>query len=205
MPSTPTPDADTHTRLIEAAEAVLLRPVLHPGVLVDAQALAALRDAIAAAEAALCARVEKLEEALEPFERLANNIPKTWPKEAPEVQLIVRDPVGSYVGYLLASDLRRARAALTDKDEACGEGGGAVKADTLIAVAAFRYALGRMTYMVSLVGDWLIANRAGIDPNSRDLIAREIDQAENSRGLGMEMDAEVWRNVRDAMRGQPSP
>lgn len=76
--------------------------------------------------------------------------------------------------------------------------------DDLIAIAAFRYALGRMTYIVEHVGDWLIANRSALSPGTRDLIRREVGVAESRGALGMVIDAQVWRRVADAMAPGPN-
>ena len=73
---------------------------------------------------------------------------------------------------------------------------GKMIADDLIAVAAFRYALGRKTYIVSHIARWLIANK---DALRRDapLYVREIDKALECSALGMDIDRAEWMRVRE--------
>ena len=77
-------------------------------------------------------------------------------------------------------------------------------ADRLIAIAAFRYALGRMTYMPSHVVDWLIANRAQLSAADRELMLREIDEAADLQRLGMDCDVATWSRLRNALAPQPA-
>jgi hypothetical protein len=79
-----------------------------------------------------------------------------------------------------------------------------MQADRLIAIAAFRYALGRMTYMPEHVGNWLIKNRDALPEHDRKLIIREIDEAERLHGLGMECDVATWKRVRKAFAAAPT-
>lgn len=72
--------------------------------------------------------------------------------------------------------------------------------DRLIAIAAFRYALGRASYIVSHVADWLIANRDQLSVHDRALIAREIDEAAEHNRLGHDCDVRDWQRVREAMQ-----
>ena len=72
--------------------------------------------------------------------------------------------------------------------------------DSLTTVCAFRYALGRRTYVVDHVARWLIANRDKLDASDRALIVREIDQ-QRERGLGDACDEREWLRARDAMLG----
>lgn len=62
----------------------------------------------------------------------------------------------------------------------------------LLYIAAFRYALGRRTYVVPVVA----ANiRNAIDlltDNTKALIVREINECQH---LGDECDAEIWHNL----------
>lgn len=68
-------------------------------------------------------------------------------------------------------------------------------ADDLIAAAAFRYALGRQSYMVGHVGSWLRRNKSLLTANTRDLIIREIYEARDRNGLGMDCDAKEWLDL----------
>lgn len=74
--------------------------------------------------------------------------------------------------------------------------------DRLIAICAFRYALGRMTYMVEHVSSWLMANRDRLSAHDRALIVREIDEAAERGGLGMPVDQARWTRVQSAMTEQ---
>ncbi len=49
--------------------------------------------------------------------------------------------------------------------------------DDLMAVAAFRYSLGRMTYIVSDCADWLCEQWPNIAENARKVIQRELEEA----------------------------
>lgn len=70
--------------------------------------------------------------------------------------------------------------------------------DTL-APWAFRYALGRMTYVVGEVCRVLEAYSDHLSPQTRRLIIEEITEAERRGGLGMEMDAKQWQRLRGAL------
>ena len=80
-------------------------------------------------------------------------------------------------------------------------------ADRLIAISAFRYALGRMTYMVDHTAGWLERNVDALQAHDRDLIIREIDEAGERDGLGMDFDATRWRRCQNRMlvaNGKPA-
>lgn len=73
----------------------------------------------------------------------------------------------------------------------------------LMAVSAFRYCLGRQTYIVSDCVDWLAAEWAGLPANVRHIIARELrdevrrdDEAReagaNYKPLGHDIDRADW-------------
>ena len=67
--------------------------------------------------------------------------------------------------------------------------------EQFVVIAAFRYALGRRSYAVSLIADWLIKNWNEISINDQNLIRREIQEALDRDHAGMEMDKEEWRKV----------
>lgn len=71
-------------------------------------------------------------------------------------------------------------------------------ADRLIAISAFRYALGRKTYIPGHVVDWLLTNRSKLTRHDRDLIVREIDEADRLQQLGMDCDVATWSRLRYA-------
>ena len=76
----------------------------------------------------------------------------------------------------------------------------------LMAVAAVRYCLGRMSYIVGDCADWLCEQWPNIEPKMRAVIERDIREAvkrdDDSRRdsrehhpLGMDMDREQWLRV----------
>ena len=62
----------------------------------------------------------------------------------------------------------------------------------LLYIAAFRYALGRSTYVVPTVANVIRNNRHELSNETAKLMVREI---EDCRCLGDECDAEVWRGL----------
>jgi DNA-binding GntR family transcriptional regulator len=69
--------------------------------------------------------------------------------------------------------------------------------EEIILSCAFRYALGRMTYVVSVVGEELIKKQHLLGENFKYRTVKEIDEADASGSLGMDMDKEVWMKVRN--------
>lgn len=64
------------------------------------------------------------------------------------------------------------------------------KTDTqLLYIAAFRYALGRQTYMVPAIAGAIRESRDLLTDETARLMAREIVECKN---LGMECDARTW-------------
>lgn len=75
------------------------------------------------------------------------------------------------------------------------------KLDTdLFAMAAFRYALGRSTYIVGHVAEMLENNASAISEKYRRLIVQEIQEADENGWLGGSLgspyDLEVWRQLK---------
>ena len=77
----------------------------------------------------------------------------------------------------------------------------------LMAVAAVRYCIGRMSYIVGDCADWLIEVWPTISKSAHHLIKRDIEEAiiddDNDRAdgrehkrLGMDCDREQWERVR---------
>ena len=62
----------------------------------------------------------------------------------------------------------------------------------LVYIAAFRYALGRMTYIVGVVSEQL--KKANLSKETKELIIREIGEREHS--LGMNIDKDCWLNLK---------
>lgn len=64
-----------------------------------------------------------------------------------------------------------------------------------LMVCAFRYALGRRTYIVSTVADLIIKYKEKLDTNDIEVIARDIKRALETNNYGMEMDKVEWEKV----------
>lgn len=72
----------------------------------------------------------------------------------------------------------------------------------LMVVAAFRYCLGRRTYIVGVCADWLIAQWPNFSDSTKDLIQRELEEAfkrdatNEYKPLGDDCDHAEWERVR---------
>ena len=84
---------------------------------------------------------------------------------------------------------------------------GAWGIDGLMALAAFRYCLGRMTYIVGDCERWIFSNWEHFPPNVQAIIQREVeeeierDDEARERGyqykpLGHDCDRAAWERVR---------
>ena len=67
--------------------------------------------------------------------------------------------------------------------------------DRLILIAAFRYALGRMSYMPSVVAGVITQCWSSLTEHDQRLIAREITDAIERGHAGMDCDVATWRRV----------
>lgn len=73
----------------------------------------------------------------------------------------------------------------------------------LFFVAAFRYALGRRTYMVFTIADFIKTNIALVPQNIINLMIREITEAEQNhndglyKALGDDCDVKTWLSLRE--------
>lgn len=87
--------------------------------------------------------------------------------------------------------------------------------DDLMAIAAFRYCLGRQTYIVSYCADWLIEQWPNFSDRARSIIRRELDEAfsqddeqrageSDYKRLGHDCDRKEWERVRQAIEGNTS-
>jgi hypothetical protein len=75
----------------------------------------------------------------------------------------------------------------------------------LIIIAAFRYALGRRTYIVPAVTNFIKANSKHISIQAKEIIISEIIDAENheyGKSLGDEIDAKEWLSLRDFLQNE---
>lgn len=79
--------------------------------------------------------------------------------------------------------------------------------DHLMVIAAVRYCIGRMSYIVSDCADWIIANWNEWPANTREIIKRDIedefkrddearDDGREWRPLGWDCDRKEWERVR---------
>ena len=62
----------------------------------------------------------------------------------------------------------------------------------LLYIAAFRYALGRSSYITAAISDIIRDNIAVLTENTVKLMIKEIQECEN---LGMDCDKEVWSHL----------
>lgn len=62
----------------------------------------------------------------------------------------------------------------------------------LLYIAAFRYALGRSTYVVPAIAGAIRESRDLLTDETTRLMAREIEECQS---LGMDCDAEVWHGL----------
>ncbi len=68
-----------------------------------------------------------------------------------------------------------------------------------LLVCAFRYALGRRTYITATIADLLIKHKDKFDDNSIHVILRDIKRAFETNKYGMEMDKADWERVLDVL------
>ena len=68
--------------------------------------------------------------------------------------------------------------------------------EMFVIIAAFRYSLGRRTYAVRIMTEFLKKNWANIPKTDRDLIQREIDEAIEKGCAGSPLiDVPEWEGV----------
>jgi hypothetical protein len=63
------------------------------------------------------------------------------------------------------------------------------------ALAAFHYALGRMTSIPSAVAEYLVANWSSLGDGTRETIVSEIANAVAVDRVGMDIDRRTWETV----------
>lgn len=66
----------------------------------------------------------------------------------------------------------------------------------VVITCAFRYALGRSTYVVDSVATTIEAMVTELDTNQLRLTEREIEQAIKDKAIGMEIDQQRWLKCR---------
>jgi hypothetical protein len=72
-------------------------------------------------------------------------------------------------------------------------------------LCAFRYCLGRMTYVVADCNRWIRDRWDRLSPGMRGVILSDLREAldrdaEGSRSIGMDMDRMIWRRLFDDLR-----
>lgn len=67
--------------------------------------------------------------------------------------------------------------------------------DQLMALAAFRYCLGRRSYIVGSAIEWLRATWQQLDANTQGVILRDIVEAIIDKFAGDEMDVGGWSEL----------
>jgi hypothetical protein len=64
-----------------------------------------------------------------------------------------------------------------------------------LIICAFRYALGRKTYITSTIAELILKYKHLLDDNHCEVIIRGIWRAFETNNYGMEMDKEIWQKV----------
>ena len=68
---------------------------------------------------------------------------------------------------------------------------------SIVVFCAFRYALGRMTYMPSIVAEFIQTNIKDIKTSDIRLMIKEIEEANEDNLLGMDFDVRMWLRLKD--------
>lgn len=74
-----------------------------------------------------------------------------------------------------------------------------IQVEETILFWAFRYALGRMTYVVGDVGDHIIRYADVLSVNFKKNVIHEIREKEYKNELGMECDKTKWLEVKQVL------
>ena len=77
--------------------------------------------------------------------------------------------------------------------------------DAIVLIAAFRYALGRATYFVPYVVDFILRNWDDLDVNDRNLIVKEILEARSQNNIGHDCDRNEWERILKTVAHQWCP
>ena len=75
-----------------------------------------------------------------------------------------------------------------------------------ILICAVRYALGRMSYIVGVVAEYVALKRKELSIQCIDIIIQDISSEmkfyqERNMTLGMECDEETWKNLLEVLKG----
>lgn len=69
-----------------------------------------------------------------------------------------------------------------------------------LMVCAFRYALGRRTYIAHTISELLVKYKDKLTDSSRMNIIRDIDRALVSGDFGMTIDKEAWIKLKEELK-----
>ena len=64
---------------------------------------------------------------------------------------------------------------------------------------SFRYALGRSTYITSVVSELIRDYKSALEDNTVRLIQKEIDSAIAHKRAGMDMDVQEWKKLSEEL------
>jgi hypothetical protein len=67
-------------------------------------------------------------------------------------------------------------------------------------VCAFRYALGRRTYVTHTISELLIKHKDELSEQSKIIILHDIARAINANDYGMDIDKACWIKLREALK-----
>ena len=82
-----------------------------------------------------------------------------------------------------------------------------ISPDESILICAVRYALGRMSYIVGEVAQYVFFKRKTLSKECIDIIIRDIEEEMEryhsvGQTLGMECDERTWKNLLEALKGE---
>jgi len=69
-----------------------------------------------------------------------------------------------------------------------------------LMVCAFRYALGRRSYITYTISDLLVRHKDKLFVQSKESILKDIQRAFDTNNYGMEMDKEVWQKLKEELQ-----
>ena len=68
-----------------------------------------------------------------------------------------------------------------------------------LIICAFRYALGRKTYITNTIAELIIKYKDELSTSDTEVIKRDIKRAFDMNNYGMEMDKKEWQRVLEAL------
>ena len=79
--------------------------------------------------------------------------------------------------------------------------------DEQILICAVRYALGRMSYIVGEVAQYVFFKRGALSDQCKNIIIRDIEEELEryhaaGQTLGMDCDERTWKNLLEALKGE---